>query len=113
MNEAFTMVERGETVGEDAYAQILCHMVDAKRFTFEDRYAALTEKQKMVLLAIAAEFPKMPPPTSQDFIAKYSLKTARSVQTAIKGLTEKGILSDNHGTKRPADLLFVLWLKKC
>ena len=26
-------------------------------------------------------------------------------------LLEKGILSDNHGTKRPTDLLFMLWLK--
>ena len=112
MNEAFTMAERGGRVGEDAYEQILNHMVDSKRFTFEDRYASLTEKQKSVLLAIAAEFPKEPILTSQDFITKYNLKTASSVQTAVKGLTEKGILTDNHGTKRPTDLLFMLWLKK-
>jgi AAA+ ATPase superfamily predicted ATPase len=111
MNEAFTMAERGESVGEEAYDQILNHMVDSKRFTFEDRFASLTEKQKTVLLAVAAEFPKEPTLTSQEFIAKYNLKTASSVQTAIKGLTEKGILSDHHGTKRPTDLLFMLWLK--
>lgn len=112
MNEAFTMADRGGYVGEDAYGQILNHMVDSKRFTFEDRFASLTEKQKTVLLAIAAEFPKELPLTSQDFIAKYNLKTASSVQTAVKGLTEKGILNDSHGTKRPTDLLFMLWLKK-
>jgi len=112
MNEAFTMAERGGHVSEDAYEQILNHMVDSKRFTFEDRYASLTEKQKTVLLAIASEYPKELTLTSQDFIAKYNLKTASSVQTAVKGLTEKGILSDNHGNKRPADLLFMLWLKK-
>jgi AAA+ ATPase superfamily predicted ATPase len=112
MNEAFTMAERGGYVGEDAYEHILNHMVDSKRFTFEDRYASLTEKQKSVLLAIAAEFPKELVLTSQDFITKYNLKTASSVQTAVKGLTEKGILTDNHGTKRPTDLLFMLWLKK-
>ena len=112
MNEAFTMAERGGYVSEEAYEQILNHMVDSKRFTFEDRYASLTEKQKTVLLAIAAEFPKELTLTSQEFITKYNLKTASSVQTAVKGLTEKGILSDNHGNKRPADLLFMLWLKK-
>ena len=111
MNEAFTMAERGGHVGEDAYEQILNHMVDSKRFTFEDRYASLTEKQKTVLLAIAAEFPNELTPTSQEFIAKYNLKTASSVQTAVKGLTDKGILSDVHGVKRPTDMLFVLWLK--
>ena len=112
MNEAFTMAERGGYVGEETYEQILNHMVDSKRFTFEDRYATLTEKQKSVLLAIAAEFPKELNLTSQEFISKYKLKTASSVQTAVKGLTEKGILNDSHGTKRPADLLFIMWLKK-
>ena len=111
MNEGFTMAERGGYVGEEAYEQILNHMVDSKRFTFEDRYASLTEKQKTVLLAIAAEFPKELTLTSQEFIAKYNLKTASSVQTAVKGLTEKGILNDSHGTKRPTDLLFMSWLK--
>lgn len=111
MNEAFTMAERGGYVSEEAYEQILNHMVDSKRFTFEDRFASLTEKQKTVLLAVAAEFPKELILTSQEFIAKYNLKTASSVQTAVKGLMEKGILNDNHGTKRPADLLFMLWLK--
>lgn len=111
MNEAFTMAERGGRVNENAYDQILNHLVDSKRFTFEDRYASLTGKQKTVLQAIAAEFPKEPTLTSQKFIAKYYLKTASSVQTAVKGLTEKGILSDYHGVKRPTDLLFILWLK--
>ena len=112
MNEAFTLVERGGHVDENAYDQILNHMVDSKRFTFEDRYASLTEKQKVVLQAIANEFPKELTPTSQDFITKYNLKTASSVQTAVKGLTDKGILNDYHGVKRPTDILFMLWLKK-
>lgn len=112
MNEAFTMAERGGNVGEETYGQILNHLVDSKRFTFEDRYASLTEKQKTVLLAIASEFPNQVTLTSQDFITKYNLKTASSVQTAVKGLAEKGILSDNRGIRRPTDLLFMLWLKK-
>ena len=111
MNEAFTMAERGEHVGEEAYTQILNHMVDSKRFTFEDRYASLTAKQKTVLQAIAAEYPNIPTLTSHDFIAKYSLKTSSSVQTAVKGLVDKGILVYKHGVKRPADILFMLWLK--
>ena len=111
MNEVFTLAERGERVGENCYSHILNHMVDSKRFTFEDRYASLTEKQKTVLQAIASEYPNDVTPTSLDFISKYNLKTASSVQTAVKGLMEKGILRDSHGRKRPADVLFMLWLK--
>ena len=103
--------ERGGSVDEEAYGQILNHLVDSKRFTFEDRYASLTEKQKTVLMAIASEFPSQVTLTSQDFMTRYNLKTASSVQTAVKGLVEKGILSDNHGIRRPTDLLFMLWLK--
>ena len=77
MNEAFTMAERGGHVSEEAYDQILNHMVDSKRFTFEDRFASLTEKQKTVLQAIATEFPKEPTLTSQQFIAKYNLKAMK------------------------------------
>ena len=61
--------------------------------------------------AIATEYPKELTLTSQDFIMKYNLKTASSVQTAIKGLVDKGILSDRHGLKHPTDILFILWLK--
>ena len=111
MNVAFTMAERGGCVDEEAYDQILNHLVDSKRFTFEDRYASLTEKQKTVLMAIASEFPNQVTLTSQNFITRYNLKTSSSVQTAVKGLVEKGILSDNHGVRRPTDLLFMLWLK--
>jgi len=56
-------------------------IVDSKRFTFEDRFASLTEKQKAVLLAIAAEYPKELALTRQEFIVRHNLKTASSVQT--------------------------------
>ena len=112
MNEAFTLAERGGHVGEDAYDMILTHSVDTKRFTFEDRFEALTDKQKTVLLAIAQEYPLMVTPTSREFIDRYSLKTASSVQTALKGLIDKNILTDYHGVKRPTDVLLMLWLKK-
>lgn len=112
MNEAFAMTERGSKASLDDFEQILTNMVDAKRFTFEDRYAALTEKQKSVLLAIAAEYPHIPTLTSKEFIVNHNLKTASSVQTAAKGLTDKGILSNSNGKKQVSDILFLLWLKK-
>ena len=111
MNEAFTLANRGETLTDDAFQAILTHMVDTKRYTFEDRYASLTEKQKAVLMAIATEYPDIPTPTSQNFITKHSLKTASSVQTAMKGLTDKKILQEQHGRRIVTDILFILWLK--
>lgn len=112
MNEAFALTASGEAIDVDNFNTIIRHMIDIKRFTFEDRYQNLTEKQKAVLKALAEEFPNTPAPTSREFIEKYHLKTASSVQTAIKSLVEKKIMREYHGERQISDLLFVLWLKE-
>lgn len=112
MNEAFALTASGEAIDVDNFNTIIRHMIDIKRFTFEDRYQNLTEKQKAVLKALAEEFPNTPAPTSREFIEKYHLKTASSVQTAIKSLIEKKIMREYHGERQISDLLFVLWLKE-
>lgn len=112
MNEVFALATPGETIHADTFPIVLQHMIDTKRFTFEDRYQGLTEKQKAVLRAIAEEFPNTPAPTSRDFIEKYHLKTASSVQTAIKGLIDKKIMREYRGERQVSDILFVLWLKE-
>lgn len=112
MNEAFALTALGEAIDVDNFNTIIRHMIDIKRFTFEDRYQNLTEKQKAVLKALAEEFPNTPAPTSREFIEKYHLKTASSVQTAIKSLVEKKIMREYHGERQISDLLFVLWLKE-
>lgn len=112
MNEAFAMTSPNEEIGSDALPRILQHMVDTKRFTFEDRFQNLTEKQKAVLMAIADEFPNTPLPTGREFIEKHHLKTASSVQTALKGLADKRIMREYRGERQISDILFVLWLKQ-
>lgn len=112
MNEAFALTASGEAIDVDNFNTIIRHMIDIKRFTFEDRYQNLTEKQKAVLKALAEEFPNTPAPTSREFIEKYHLKTASSVQTAIKSLVDKKIMREYHGERQISDLLFVLWLKE-
>ena len=90
---------------------ILTHIVDTKRFTFEDKYATLTEKQKALVKAMADEYPVPTSTTSKDFIIRHNLKTASSVQTAMRGLMEKGIVCNWRGSRQISDLLFILWLK--
>lgn len=111
MNEAFATTPIGEKLQADAFSEVLQHMVDTKRFTFEDRYLGLTEKQKSVLRALAEEFPNTPAPTSKEFIERYHLKTASSVQTALKGLVDKKIMREYKGERQITDILFIIWLK--
>lgn len=112
MNEAFSLTLPKSSIGIQQLQTVLTHMVDTKRFTFEDKYASLTEKQKAVIKAMANEYPSEVSPTSKDFIIRHNLKTASSVQTAMKGLMDKGVVNEWRGSKRITDLLFVLWLKK-
>lgn len=112
MNEAFAMTDKGSAADIDDFDEILQHLIDTKRFNFEETYARLTEKQKGVLRAIAAEYPQPVNPTSKDFLERYKLKTASSVQTALKGLTEKGITNETGESRQISDLLFLLWLRQ-
>lgn len=112
MNEAFAITAPGERLEANAFPVVIQYMINTKRFTFEDRYRGLTEKQKTVLKALAEEYPNAPAPTSREFIEKYHLKTASSVQTAIKGLVDKKIMREYRGERQISDILFVLWLKE-
>lgn len=112
MNEAFAVTERGSKATTEDFDEILQHLIDTKRFTFEETYSRLTEKQKAVLRAIATDYPKTVTPTSKDFLERYRLKTASSVQTAMKGLTDKGILSEYGNSRQISDILFLLWLRQ-
>lgn len=112
MNEAFALTERGSNATIDDFDEILQHLIDTKRFTFEETYSRLTEKQKAVLRAIAYEYPKVVSPTAKEFLERYRLKTASSVQTAIKGLSDKGIISEYGDSRQISDILFMLWLRQ-
>lgn len=111
MNEAYALTLPGSTIGKEQLQTILTHIVDTKRFTFEDKYATLTEKQKALVKAMADEYPVPTSTTSKDFIIRHNLKTASSVQTAMRGLMEKGIVCNWRGSRQISDLLFILWLK--
>ncbi|MBQ7238693.1 MAG: ATP-binding protein [Bacteroidales bacterium] len=112
MNEAFGTTDRESSITDSSFDEVLQHLIDTKRFSFEESYARLTEKQKAVIRAMAAEYPKSVLPTSKDFILTYKLKTASIVQTALKGLEDKGIIQHNGETRQITDLLFAIWLKQ-
>ena len=112
MNEAFSLTEREGKIGDESFNEIVQHLIDTKRFTFEEIYTGLTERQKSVIRAMATEFPRIVSPMSKDFICQHKLKTASSIQTALKGLEEKGIILSSQESRQFNDILFALWLKQ-
>ena len=70
----------------------------------------MPEKQKMVLIALAKNGPTQKV-TSASFVRKYSLQSASTVQSAMRGLLEKDFLTSEKGIYSVYDIFFAYWLQ--
>lgn len=77
---------------------------------FESMYYGLSERQRSTLKAIAAEG-KAKQTQSVAFIKKYGLTSASSVQSAIRQLMDKDLVTTEKGSYRVDDRFFGFWLK--
>ena len=77
---------------------------------FESMYYGLSERQRSTLKAIAAEG-KAKQTQSVAFIKKYGLTSASSVQSALRQLLDKDLITTEKGTYRIDDRFFGFWLK--
>ena len=111
MNEAFIYTKKGETAGAEMFEELLNHILAVQQFTFEDAYSRFTEKQKMLLVALAQEYPAPMNIMSSEFIKKHHLQSSSSVQSAMKAIQDKGIILGVGPNRQFADLLFADWLK--
>lgn len=77
---------------------------------FESMYYGLSERQRSALKAIAAEG-KAKQTQSVAFIKKYGLTSASSVQSAIRQLMDKDLVTTEKSSYRVDDRFFGFWLK--
>ncbi len=86
----------------DSVVTDLCRTLDTE---FEDEVDSIKNKrQRMILKALALDQTRQP--LSSEFLKRYELGPASSVQTALKGLLEKGILNEQYEFVDP---LFKAW----
>lgn len=123
--------ERGG--GHPYYTQLLCHilwdecldkkeinakdidqaldkMLERERQVYETILDGLTQTQKNLLLALSSE-PKAQI-FSNEFLSRFHLGSASSVQRAFQGLIEKDILDKENDHVAFQDPFFPLWLQK-
>lgn len=123
--------ERGG--GHPYYTQLLCHilwdecldkkeinakdidqaldkMLERERQVYETILDGLTQMQKNLLIALSAE-PKAQI-FSSEFLSRFHLGSASSVQRAFQGLIEKDILDKENDHVAFQDPFFPLWLQK-
>lgn len=112
-NELFAMANPDSPCSiKDVDAAINC-AVEEKDDTYQDLLARLTARQKALLLALARTYTeKSVQPTSGEFIKKYHLTSASTVQRSLSALQEKDIITNNNGRYFIYDYFFYYWLNK-
>ena len=111
LNVLYAMTPPGGNCSPDTIETALQNILDTMRYVYEEILFRLPEKQKGLLTAIAKE-DKARQLTSGEFIRKYGLSSASSVQSALKGLAEKDFITQENGFCRVYDKFFRIWLDR-
>lgn len=108
-NEAFSDTLEGEECTFDTLQTAIDNMIAANDTIFREILSNIPEKQKELLYAIArdGEAARI---TSSEFIKRHSLTSASSVQSAMKKLLEKDIITEINKVFSVTDKLFAMWI---
>lgn len=108
-NEAFANTDKGEECTIDLLKETIDTLIENSGTIFKEILSNIPEKQKELLYAISidGEAEKI---TSTAFIKKHNLASASSVQSAIKKLLEKDVVTEINKTFSVTDKLFAMWI---
>lgn len=112
LNELFALTLENETCTGDFVPVAEENIIDAQQEIYQQMVGQLGVKQKAVLQAIARER-MVSAVTSSAFIKKHSLQSASSVQSAVKALLDKDIISRTaEGNYFIYDYFFCKWIAR-
>lgn len=111
LNELFALTDKKHICDEPMMNVALDNIVARQEFTCQEIFSRLPEKQKEILIAIAKEH-KAKAVTSTGFIKKYKLSSSSSVQSGLKGLLEKDVVTQEEGVYQVYDRLFAIWIRR-
>lgn len=108
-NELFSLLDEDAECTETILFDAVNQKIKSYENIFLDMLNMLSNKQKEILYAIA-KAGKATNITSADFVKKYALKSASSVQSAVKQLLELEIVVAHDKIYQVYDRFFGLWL---
>jgi len=111
MNELYIITSTDTSCSKEMIDVAIDNILRANEFTYQSLLFQLPPKQKKLLLALS-KAGKATSITSTDFIRRWHLDSASSVQSAIKGLLDKNFVTANLGTYEVYDRFFALWLTR-
>ena len=108
-NELFSLTAENETCTLALAQEAIANKIDSYRPLYQSTLSLLPERQKEILYAIAKEG-NASGITSGPFIKKHGLLSQSSVQTAVKQLLDKEIITSEENVYQVYDRFFGLWL---
>lgn len=110
-NEAFADTPESEECTLETIQAAIDNMIVSNDTIFREILSNIPEKQKELLYAIAKEG-EASRITSAEFIKRHSLTSASSVQSAMKKLLEKDIITEINKVFSVTDKLFAMWINR-
>ena len=109
LNRLYEQLDCGEEMTMTIANHILHAIVESNKTVYQGIVSMLSERQKETLFAIAKEG-KATEVTSAAFIEKHGLHSSSSIQSALKQLLEKEIITKEHGVYQIYDRFLSLWI---
>ena len=111
MNELYAITAPNSTCTAEMIDNAISNILRANEFTYQSMLYQLPPKQKELLIALS-KAGKAEAITSSEFIRRWHLPSASSVQSAMKGLLDKNFVTTNLGVYEVYDRFFSLWITK-
>ncbi|MEA4949232.1 MAG: ATP-binding protein [Petrimonas sp.] len=109
LNTLFSNTPKGGTCSENMIAPAIDQIINSFRYVYAEAMFRLPEKQKELLIAIA-KAGKAERLKSAEFISKYKLSSASSVQSAQRVLLEKDYITGENDVFGIYDRFFGMWI---
>ena len=108
-NGVFSDTPQGEECTIENIKETIDNMIDSNATIFKEILSNIPEKQKELLYSIARE-EEAEQITSSKFIKRHNLSSASSIQSAIKKLLEKDVVTVVNKRYSVSDKLFAMWI---
>lgn len=108
-NESFADTPEGGSCTMEIVRTAITALIDSYDTIFREILSNIPEKQKELLYAVALDG-EASAITSAAFIRKHSLSSASSVQSAVKKLLEKDLITENGKTYAVSDKFLGIWI---
>ncbi len=108
-NRMFDMTTEDEPATKTMVESAIDYILSLFAPMFKELFVRMSERQKSLLIAVSKDG-HVDTPTGEAFISRYSLKSASSVQGAMKALLQDETISFYNGTYFITNRFFSLWL---